>query len=205
MNSPNPILAFGGRRNNAEAIRDCAVLDYLPGPVLDPTYGSGRFWNLLRPVDLIASDRNPACGVLVADFTALPFADGSFATVVFDPPYKANGTSTGKGCASSDAGYGVAVYRSKSARMELILAGVSECARVASRFVLVKCQDQRDEEQTRPIKNHADTCGLRFRDDLHVPGHRKQPPDGGRQRHVWRDYSTLLVFKVRPTSRRGAQ
>ena len=86
---------------------DCHRLGYLEGSVLDATYGHGRFWRDYRPPKLVPLDLDRTYGVMVADFTALPLVDDSFDTVVFDPPYKLNGTPTH----SLDFHYGVGSNR----------------------------------------------------------------------------------------------
>ena len=191
-------------RNNAELIAQAAQLGYLPGPVLDATHGLGRFWSVHRPDDLTTMDLDPGrAGSVVGDFTALPFADRSFASVVLDPPYKLNGTSTGRGAAASDRDYGVAgadwSRLSWQDRHALIRAGIGEAARVARRVVLVKCQDQvcsgRVRWQTREFADHAESLGCRLVDQLHLGGMREQPA-GRRQVHARRNYSTLLVLAV---------
>jgi hypothetical protein len=197
------VRAIGARTNNAELMVDCAGLGYLPEPVLDVTYEHGRFWNLYRPARLVTNDLDPATEAeLHHDVRRLPFDDGSFATVVFDPPYKLNGTSTGKGPSASDASYGVAgEYRSVADKHGLINDGIVECARVASEFVLLKCMDQVCNGvvhwQTHLFTATAAANHLELVDMLHVPGYRKQPA-GRRQIHARRDYSTLLVFAVKP-------
>lgn len=191
------IAAFG-RTTNAQLMRDCAALGYLPEPVLDATYGLGRFWRDYVPVELTTNDLwTPADNAW--DFTQLPCADRSYAAVVFDPPYKLNGTSTGRGPSVSDAGYGVAgAYMSIGRRHGLIGDGISECGRVAGRFLLVKCQDQVSsgavQWQTRLFADRGETCGFRLVDMLHVSGARAQP-EGRRQVHARRNYSTLLVLR----------
>jgi hypothetical protein len=195
-----PVRVIGTRRNNAELMADCHRLGYLPEAVLDVTYERGRFWKQHRPAELVACDIDPDCGVIVADFTALPFPDSSFATVVLDPPYKLNGTSTGRGPSAADARYGVGgSYRSVAVKHRLIQDGIIECARVTSRFLLVKCEDQVcngvKHWQARIFANTAERVGLRLRDMLHVAGYRKQP-EGRNQEHAHSDYSTLLVFEV---------
>jgi len=80
-------------------------LDCLVGPVLDACCGSRMFWfdksdgratfvDKRRETHVLTDNtRTPGSRVLTvdpdcqADFTALPFADGSFALVVFDPPH----------------------------------------------------------------------------------------------------------------------
>jgi hypothetical protein len=90
------ILAHGDWKTNAELIRDCASLGYLHGDwyTLDPTYGLGTFWSLWRPHTLVASDIDPAKSLWggATDFTNLPWSNNLFDAVVFDPPYKLNGT-----------------------------------------------------------------------------------------------------------------
>ncbi len=192
------VYAIGARRNNAELVRDCAELGYLrtEWTTLDATYGLGRFWKLWRPSNLTTSDLHTPADV-AWDFTAIPAPDCHFDAVVFDPPYKLNGTSTGRGAASCDESYGVHRSDTWQGRHELINAGIRECARVAKRVLLVKCQDQvcsgKKRWQTREFADTAESCGFRLVDMLHVQGSRPQPA-GRRQVHAQADYSTLLVL-----------
>ena len=194
------ILAFGDRKLNAELMYDCYRLGYLDGKVLDTTYGSGRFWTWFRP-DLTTNsfiyDYENETDIM-SDFCNLPFKNGAFNSVVFDPPYKLNGTTTGAGPSSSDDSYGVGgKYVKVKDKMNLIMDGAVECGRVASNFLLVKCQDQvcsgKVVWQTRLVSDLMEKNGeFVLKDMLFVQGHRKQ---SGRQLHARRDYSTLLVFK----------
>lgn len=195
------VRAIGERYNNAELMSDCALLGYFPGRVLDATFGTGRFWKTYRPFNLTTND---LYGGITTDYTYdfrhfTGFRDDAFDSVVFDAPYKLNGTSTGLGPSSSDDGYGVGGrYSSVTAKMNLIHAGAYECGRVASQFLLVKCQDQVVSGnvvwQTRLIADRLECCStFKLVDMLHVQGYRKQP-EGRRQIHARRDYSTLLVF-----------
>ena len=197
------VMAIGARRNNAELMLDCQQLGYLDGLVLDATYGLGRFWSLTIDLPHAAIDLDPARDVTVADFRQLPFAANKFDTVVLDPPYKLNGTSTGKGVSASDADYGVSgKYVNVAQRHGLICDGIVECLRVTKPggYLLAKCQDQvcsgRVHWQTHIFTRHAAARGAMLVDMLHVQGHREQPP-GRRQLHARRDYSTLLVLQVR--------
>jgi hypothetical protein len=194
------VKAFGDRTDNATLIADCAQLGYLKKDdmVADVTYGLGRFWKVWSPDILLASDgdidKSP-CDVAV-DFRALPFSDNELDAVVFDPPYRFAGTSR----MSSDAGYGIGAYLSPADRMELILDGVAEAARVVrpGGKVFVKCQDQvvsgKVVFQTLEIAEYAAFVRLDLIDMLHVQSYRPQPA-GRRQVHARRDYSTLLVFE----------
>lgn len=205
------VRAFGSRTNNAQLMADCAELGYLDGHVLDLTYGLGRFWKIYRPEDqigelqpktvLYTNDLDPKTKAQTHhDFTDMPTSwTGLFDAVVFDPPYKLNGTG---GSHPSDKGYGVDWdYLPVDEKMDLIYRGFAEAVRLSRRFVLVKCQDQvvsgKKVWQTDLITMHAMilTTRIRKRDVLHVQGYRPQPP-GRRQVHARQDYSTLLVFEV---------
>lgn len=194
-----PVLAFGDWPTNAEMIEDCARLGYLRSDwkTLDPTYGLGTFWKRWRPTDLVMCDLMEAKSPIgySVDFTALPFADRSFDCVVFDPPYKLNGTPD----EAVDARYGVHVPTRWQDRMVLIRRGIEECARVlGDGYLLLKCQDQvcsgRKRWQTDEFTKHADLCGLGKVDRLDLDSYRPQP-NGRRQVHARTNTSTLLVFK----------
>ena len=200
------VMAIGTRRNNAELVADCAALGYLrhEDTTLDATYGEGRFWTAWRPALLVAVDLHKGGRmkgdqwVETADFTALGYAGQSIPNVVLDPPYKLNGTSTGKGAAASDYAYGVDRPATWQERHDLIFRGIDECARVCARMLFVKCQDQvvsgQKRWQTRIFADHAERQGFRLVDMLHVQGSRPQP-EGRRQMHSRGDYSTLLVLE----------
>lgn len=202
------VLAVGPWRTNAELIAHGVVpLGYLAPSmsVLDPTWGLGRWWRLWRPDVLVGSDLDPAKSPgPAADFRSLPYRDGVWDAVAFDPPYKLNGASTARGPAVSDEGYGVAVsYTRWQDRHELIRDGITESVRVLrpGGHLLVKCQDQVSSGavrwQTREFADHAEAQGCRLVDALHVVGHRRQP-SGRRQVHARRNYSTLLVLRRVP-------
>lgn len=194
------ILAIGNRRTNAQLVVDLIALGYInpAKPIYDPTYGLGRWWKIIRPDTLVASDLNPELSPHghSLDFRNLPFPDNTFDSVVFDPPYKLNGTSQGFG---NDESYGVGntKYVSIHDRHQLIKDGITELARITRRILIVKCQDQvssgKIQWQTRIFTEHAETVGLTLIDSLHVVGHRKQPANR-QQCHARRDYSTGLVF-----------
>lgn len=196
-----PILAAGTWSSNAELIADCAALGYLRADwlTLDPTYGLGRFWAKWRPEHLVYSDIDPRrswSGISV-DFTGMPWPDALFDAVVFDGPYKLNGTA---GSVSSDADYGVAETSTWQDRHALIRDGMTECHRVLkpTGTMLVKCQDQvssgRVRWQTLEFSNHGIGLGMRLVDMLLFPSYRPQPPSR-RQVHARRNYSSLLVFR----------
>lgn len=196
-----PVLAATAWRTNGELIAEVARLGYLhhDWPTLDPTYGRGTWWSVFRPLQLVAHDIDPAKAPdgLSTDFRQLPHRDGAFAVVAYDPPYKLNGTPTHE----VDDRYGVAgPYTSRDDRHQLMLDGATECARVLAPdgILLWKCQDQVNgghvRWQTDMATTHAHELGLVKVDAFLMLGHRPQP-EGRRQVHARRNYSSLLVLK----------
>lgn len=175
------VRAFGTRRTNADLVADLATLQYLrpEWTTLDPTYGEGRWWTLWRPDHLITSDLHVPGATWAWDFTALPCRDRGVDAVVFDPPYKLNGTPSGGGPAASDAAYGVGRKATAAQRLALMDAGLAECARVAVHRLVVKCQDQVNSGhkvwQTHRMCAVAYAHGWVLDDMLHVQGYREQP------------------------------
>lgn len=190
------------RTSNARLIADVHTLGYLrdDDTVLDVTYGEGAFWKEWRPRQLTAHDIDgDKAPDGPADFRHLPYDDYSFDVVVYDPPYKLNGTP---GHASDDRyGVGGPKYVSTTSRVSLVLEGAIEAARVARRHVLVKCMDQvvsgRVRWMTDEVTAQMAAVGMAKLDRLEVHGYREQPPDR-RQVHARRNSSSLLVFD-RPT------
>jgi hypothetical protein len=191
-------MAIDRWTSNAELIEDCARLGYLRREwrTLDCTYGLGTFWKQWCPDCLVGTDVHPTKALtFAADFTALPFPDRSFDSVVFDPPYKLNGTPD----AVVDARYGVDRSMRWQQRMDLIRDGIEECARVlGDGYLLLKCQDQvcsgKVRWQTHEFVGLADYLGLGLVDRLDMLSYRPQPA-GRSQVHARRNSSSLLVFK----------
>jgi hypothetical protein len=199
------VLAISEARTNAELIVGCRELGYLSdaGEVLDTTYGkAGGFWKRYRPLGLVTNDVLPGIAEHEHDVRALPpHWAGRFAAVVFDPPYKLNGTPSHP----SDDRYGVAVGATTAERLDLIEAGLVACERVLAPrgHLLVKVQDQVVSGevvwQTNTVTTTATDLGLRLVDAMHLRSYRPQPA-GRRQVHARRNYSTLLVFR-KPVTR----
>ena len=177
-----PVFAIDpNRTTNAQAIHDLYRLGYLrdSDAILDVTWGEGAFWNTWTPARLVGTDLDPErARDQVADFTNLSFENNSFDVVVFDPPYKLNGTSQ-KGDAR-DIRYGVAGdYRPRRDVQASINAGIGEGARVARRVLLVKCQDQTSSGSRRwqvfDATTTAIAIGCRLVDRLDVWSYRPQP------------------------------
>lgn len=184
--------------SNAHLIRDVAELGYIGDMVLDVTYGLGNFWTEFQPEYLLGTDQNAAKSMTgdSVNFTRLPFSDRGFQTVVFDPPYKLNGTPD----QDTDERYGVETPTRWQDRMSLMLDGLIECCRVADRTVLAKCQDQvcsgKVRWQTLEFEQVARGQGFEQVDRFDLLGTaRPQPMEGRRQRHAHGRPSTLLVFQ----------
>ncbi len=198
MSEPNVIYSATYWPTNAHMIADCARLGYLRSHwlTLDPTYGLGNFWTIWQPTHLVAGDLFTKADMRI-DFTALPFRNQRFNAVVYDPPYKLNGTPS-----AADIAYGVNVPTRWQDRIKLIIAGAIDCARVVKcdGYLLIKCQDQvvsgRKVWQTDIISRSMANCGMTKVDRLDfLTNPRPQPHT--RQLHARQNYSTMLVFQKR--------
>jgi hypothetical protein len=190
---------------NADLIAQVAPL-YLSGSVLDVTYGRGMWWRRYTPARFAFHDIT-LDGV---DFRELPYADASWDAVCFDPPYvPRQGTAPPQRLrdARFRTHYGLDVPRSRADLGILIEQGVAECARVARRWVLVKCCDYVNGKQFHvghyDVLRWADASGLRCHDLIvHLAG----PGPGGSQitevRRSRRVHSYLLVFSKRRLGRK---
>lgn len=208
VSAVSDVQSIGTWATNAELIADVATLGWLAGDlsVLDATYGLGRFWTKYRPPLLTGVDlnaRKSPSGESV-DFRHLPFADRSFDVVVFDPPYKLNGTPS---LEDFDDGYGVDEPSCWQDRMGLIADGTRECSRVARKHLLVKCQDQvvsgKMRWQTDVVTAVAYDAGFRKADRFDLRSKGIPQPAGRRQVHARHSASQLLVF-TRGTQDNGA-
>jgi hypothetical protein len=197
--------------DNATLITKYAKLGYLPSPVLDLTVGEeAGFWTQHKPTVLITNDLDPEVEAHYHyDATDTPFPANRFRTVVWDPPYKLSGTRGSKGPAALNKRYGTSgKYVPIGKVHSLLLAGVREAIRLSSEFVLVKCQDQiasgAYQPQTFLVYEEALSRGAKLVDMGFVEGYRKQPEYRKvkgvmvkqEQKHLARNYSSLMVFSV---------
>lgn len=196
------MLAIDKWVTNADLIADCARLGYLRPEwrTLDVTYGYGTFWKVFRPDELVGCDINPEKSPIgyPVDYTALPFDARSFAAVVFDPDYKLTGTAWNVG--GMDERYGTDGKVRWQDRMANIRAGARECARVADKMLLVKCQDQvvssKIRWQTRAVADEVELLGFGLKARFDFLGVREQPHDETRQQKNPRAQSSqMLVFE----------
>ena len=159
------VLAATAWRTNAEMIEAAASLGYLRKEwvTLDPTYGRGLFWTNWRPDNLVCRDRYTIEGDEEFTFEDMHcYPDGAFDCVVFDPPYRLNGTPD---LCEFDDRFGTDKPMTWHERMASIEKGISESLRVtrSGGMVLVKCQDQvcsgAVRWQTREFADHAEERG----------------------------------------------
>ncbi len=197
------VKAIGDWKTNAAMIAELATLGYLEGKVLDLTYGKGRFWTDFRPELLVTNDiasEHPTHHQ--ADFTNKFVCINTFGTwydtIVFDPPYAYKGTPSGT---AIDTDYGVNRYRTADEVDALRYAGVETAALLCKPggYVLVKCQDQIVSGKPRwqtydTVEFTKANTTLTLLEDLKFMSYRPQPA-GRSQKHVRRNYSSLLVFK----------
>lgn len=194
------------KRNNATMIAQMAELGILKEDVatLDCTFGLGRFWKKWKPALLIGTDLDPARSYfgLSVDYTNMEiFPDEFFGQIIFDPPYKLNGKSTGKGVSASDADYGVSgAYVNAKDRHDNIFAGVAECYRVLAPggVLVLKCQNQicngKMHWQVFEFTAYALSLGLELEAQFMNESWRPQPP-GREQKSARNNYSTALVLR----------
>jgi hypothetical protein len=202
MSDDGIIYAIHPYRSNAELIEAAAKLGYLRKEwrTFDATYGQGTFWRKWRPEFLHANDRDVILPVAPFfyrdDFTNLHWTDSAFDVVVFDPPYKMNGSPT----KAIDDRYGVGLSARWQDRIELMKRGQKECARVLKPggYLLTKCQDQvvsgKVVWQTDIMTAQGIHDGLVKVDRLDILTNPRPQPHS-RQVHARRNSSSLLVFR----------
>lgn len=185
--------------DNADLIAAVAPL-YIAGDVLDVTYGRGMWWRRHRPENLQAHD----IALDGVDFRKLPYDDRSWDTVCFDPPYiKSTGTIESSTAPSFRDRFGLDEKRTTAEVGELIVDGLTECARVMKRYLLVKCMDYSNGRQFHAVSYStvaaAQQIGLYLHDEIIL--HAGPGPGGSHrildQRRARRVHSKLLVFRWR--------
>jgi len=183
---------------NADAVHDLRNVYFRDGRrIVDLTYGAGGWWKRHRPDGLEIS---------TSDFTALPYPDGAFDTVCYDPPYiPHSGTSTSPNADAFRDRFGL-TKRTGPELLAMILAGADEAARItepAAGFLVVKCMDFVDASRFHSwsylIVAHLNAAGLVLHDEIvhaagaGIGGHNIAEPKRARRSH-----SKFLVFTWTP-------
>lgn len=171
--------------------------------VLDVTFGRGNFWTDYRPIYLTTNDIEPVTGAdHNADFRALPFIDGSFDVVVFDPPYIAQGGRDTSTIPDFMDAYGLVDVPKTVMELDvLIWSGMLEACRVLAPGgrLFVKCMDYinggRYVQGRHTVVRYAEDLELEQVDEfVHYSGTGPQP-QRPRQLHSRRAHSFLCVFQ----------
>jgi hypothetical protein len=189
--------------DNGELIRQAWELLRIPDDavVLDATYGRGRFWTDVRPVNLIAHDLDPLKGDGV-DCRRLPEGDASVDVFVLDLPYVIQGgreTSTIPGMLDA---YGLADGpRNEADLFANHHQAMQEAWRVLrpGGWLFVKCADAVSSGRrvwlTDFVSDTGRCLGFTKYDELvHYSSTGPQPIDGREQKHARRAHSFLVVF-----------
>ena len=202
---PSPVLACETWNTNAEMIAEVARLYFKPTDwILDTTYGRGVWWKNYKHKRLVALGED-------ADFTELPYDDGEFDVVCYDPPYVSTGGRETSGLKEFLARFGLTdAPRNPKDLQTLCNTGATECKRVLKPggLLLWKTKEYTSGGHLFPglihSYNHAHiVMGMYYQD--HFILHRKAPmPQPKRtradgkpsvQQHARRNCSHLLVFK----------
>lgn len=199
-------------RTNADLIAEVAEFwdfDSTVRLAIDLTYNQGKWWRVWQPTFLAKNDLDARFGDYHFDYRGrLPWADGSFDLVAFDPPYVSSGgrrTSTIHGMNDS---YGITTSAlSPGLNQEWIDLGLKQAVRVCKigGWILCKVQDYRSSGKMFLGTHHTLTSALKLDVEVeavyhHVGRPRAQPkknPDGSprEQKSPRNNVSTLYLFR----------
>jgi hypothetical protein len=195
--SVGPLFGSVQTGTNAALIATIAPT-YLTGSVLDTTYGRGKWWERFTPDPFTFHD----LAIDGVDFRDLPHDDRSFDAVCFDPPYLPQGGVTSPAQRDQDFRnrFGLTEPRSGDELRQMLTAGMTECARVTDRWLLVKCNDYTNSRALHlghyTMLRHAEQLDLVCHDL--IVHHTGSGPGGSQikeQVRARRHHSYLLVFR----------
>lgn len=180
-------------KSNKEALKE--ILDLYStkqSKVLDISYGTGAFWNKKPNITLDLFTNADVCG----SFYNLPFAKNTFDTIVFDPPYRMNGTKVGY--ALTDR------YKNETSNYKVVPLhykyGTREVYRVLVNggILIAKMQDQvvsgKFYFQTNEMLKWASQFN-RLIDEVHVITGSRPQPKGRQQKHIRTSHSTFQIWE----------
>ena len=205
----DPVLAFDPRwSTNADMIADLSLLGWFDGPTLDMTYGCGNFWSKYRPDHLTTNDLNPTKGEVSFDWTKPEFpvmVGRLFETVVFDPPYKTQGTPkpTRQDRYGLNTAYTAAELKTS---IETGIVNGTQCVAVGGLF-MVKCQAQQTSgwyfDQPNFVHQLVEAAGFKQQAVTYL---QNRPPSQRSQKTPRNNLSQLVIFRrTKPTpNSRGA-
>jgi tRNA G10 N-methylase Trm11 len=188
--------------NNNEFFRDILRLYVREGSaVADLTWGRGKFWDGIdrNKYKLVRLDRHTSSDIK-ADFRAVPLADESQDTVVFDPPYvtrmgfKRRSKENPNGSNQKTA-FGLDEGGPKNEREidALYAAGTAEARRILKRggILILKTMDT---QKWRHIEL-ANLPGFKLIDLFIVVTKGKPPGKPYVQKHARKNHSYFMVFQ----------
>lgn len=195
------VPAVGSWRNNAELLVDVARLGYIGDTVLDLSHNAGRFWTAHRPKVLRSNDLDwqwPTDFHHDVTLGPLPSWRDVYDTVVWDGPYRFNGTPD---LGDFDRRYGTGMparWRDRMLDLKLGTVTAIQSTRPGG-TVLVKCQDQVVSGAVRFQTTELAAVGELFDapliDRFHLVRPLRKQPAGRAQLHARNNVSTLLVFR----------
>ena len=170
----------------------------------DVTYGNGKFYSEM-PAPALKFDIDPQVdGVVAASSDALPLAESSINSLMFDPPFLTYVRAGRTGNGNMIMAGRFAGYWTYDELTQHYVATIGEASRVLRKggVLIVKCQDI--------IHNHrmhcthanvigwAEMCGFRLKDLFVLPAsHRLPSPNrAGTQRHARIFHSYFLVLEL---------
>lgn len=194
------VLAAQDWNTNADLIADCARLGYLKSTdrILDPTFHRGLWWKKWKPAwpGTLVINRNDH------DFRAMPYPDGRFDAIAFDPPYVAQGGRSTSTVQDFLHRYGLFdCPQTPPLLQQLINDGLTEMHRLVKPrgIVLVKCKDYVSSGRlwlgTHYTLTHALALGFTCLDRLEHTSRKTGPQPRVTQVHARRNLSTLFVLK----------
>lgn len=203
-----PVLACTQWQDNSYMIEDIAAkLRYLRRSmlVLDPTYGKGVWWKRWRPRNLYDHD----LAIDGHDFRDLPYPDGTFDAIAFDPPYVSMGGRETTKIRKFYEQYGLIGAPTSPQKLQaLINDGLTEMHRLVAKrgIVIVKTMNYVSSGQLQPsvlwTADQATALGFRIEEWLTFHGRPRQQPkrtrkDGkkSRQMHARNNASTAFVLR----------
>lgn len=207
MSKP-PVLACDHWKNNAYLIRDgVARLGYLRRNLLtlDPTYGQGVWWRLWRPHVLFDHD----IAMDGHDFREMPYPDGMFPQIAYDPPYVSMGGRATTKIRKFYEQYGLIGAPTSPQKLQaLINDGLTEMYRLAAPkgIVIAKTMNYVSSGKLQLSElwtmNHAEQLGFVIEDRFILHGRPRQQPkrtrkDGkkSKQKHARNNASTMFVLR----------